>query len=211
MSRHHLALAGVRRRGAEEQAVVLGAVDSAGEVAEGEIITMPFGRATFCRTAPVTPEQSAPMIARHLVRGDQTFGGGGGGGGVDAGRVAAHPSTTVSPSSSLPRVVDFLHRHLGRVAHRRRDRFERAGEAQDHADLDVLGRGGRPATSAVAAVAKSSFFISHSHVGSKSCGNPIAAQKKRKAIQIAGITTRNGGRRRAAGPAATCGCGNTEA
>ncbi len=39
------------------------AVDSAGEVAEGEIITMPFGTATLASTAPVTPEQSAPMIA----------------------------------------------------------------------------------------------------------------------------------------------------
>ena len=34
-----------------------------GEVAEGEIITTPFGTATFVAIAPVTPEQSAPMIA----------------------------------------------------------------------------------------------------------------------------------------------------
>jgi hypothetical protein len=35
-----------------------------GEVAEGEIITTPFGTATFVAIAPVTPEQSAPIIAR---------------------------------------------------------------------------------------------------------------------------------------------------
>ena len=40
--------------------------DSAGEVADGEIITTPFGSATFLSTAPVTPEQSAPMIATTL-------------------------------------------------------------------------------------------------------------------------------------------------
>ena len=34
-----------------------------GEVAEGEIITTPLGTATFDAIAPVTPEQSAPMIA----------------------------------------------------------------------------------------------------------------------------------------------------
>ena len=34
-----------------------------GEVADGEIITTPFGTATFDAIAPVTPEQSAPMIA----------------------------------------------------------------------------------------------------------------------------------------------------
>ncbi len=34
-----------------------------GEVAEGEIITTPFGTATFDAIAPVTPEQSAPIIA----------------------------------------------------------------------------------------------------------------------------------------------------
>ena len=39
------------------------AVVKAGEVADGEIIGTPFGTATFERTAPVTPEQSAPIIA----------------------------------------------------------------------------------------------------------------------------------------------------
>ena len=36
---------------------------SPGEVAEGEIITTPFGTATLDAIAPVTPEQSAPIIA----------------------------------------------------------------------------------------------------------------------------------------------------
>ena len=34
-----------------------------GEVADGDIITTPFGTATFFAIAPVTPEQSAPIIA----------------------------------------------------------------------------------------------------------------------------------------------------
>ena len=34
-----------------------------GDVAEGDIITTPFGTATFLAIAPVTPEQSAPIIA----------------------------------------------------------------------------------------------------------------------------------------------------
>jgi hypothetical protein len=41
-------------------------VDSAGDVADGEIITMPFASATFVKTAVVTPEQSAPMIPETL-------------------------------------------------------------------------------------------------------------------------------------------------
>ena len=40
-----------------------GAVVRPGEVAEGEIIGTPLGTATFDSTAPVTPEQSAPIIA----------------------------------------------------------------------------------------------------------------------------------------------------
>ena len=34
-----------------------------GEVAEGDIITTPFGTAALVAIAPVTPEQSAPIIA----------------------------------------------------------------------------------------------------------------------------------------------------
>ena len=36
--------------------------DNAGEVADGEIITMPFGIATFVNVAVVTPEQSPPTM-----------------------------------------------------------------------------------------------------------------------------------------------------
>src|SRR5210317_2049805 len=38
-------------------------VDSAGEVADGEIMTIPFGTATLFNTAVVAPEQVAPLIA----------------------------------------------------------------------------------------------------------------------------------------------------
>ena len=39
------------------------AVVKAGDVAEGDIIGTPLGTATFDKIAPVTPEQSAPIIA----------------------------------------------------------------------------------------------------------------------------------------------------
>ena len=42
------------------------AVERPGDVAEGEIMTVPFARATFDRIAPVTPEQSAPMMPSTL-------------------------------------------------------------------------------------------------------------------------------------------------
>ena len=38
-------------------------VDRAGDVADGDTITTPFGTATLFAIAVVTPEQSAPMIA----------------------------------------------------------------------------------------------------------------------------------------------------
>jgi len=41
-------------------------VDSAGEVADGEIIVTPLGTATLLAIAVVTPEQSAPMIPATL-------------------------------------------------------------------------------------------------------------------------------------------------
>jgi hypothetical protein len=43
-----------------------GSVDKAGEVADGDIITIPLGIATFFKTAVVTPEQSAPIMALTL-------------------------------------------------------------------------------------------------------------------------------------------------
>jgi hypothetical protein len=58
---NNLTLTGVRRGGAEEQ-TESSKVDSAGDVADGEIIATPLAMATFCRVAMVTPEQSAPMM-----------------------------------------------------------------------------------------------------------------------------------------------------
>jgi hypothetical protein len=60
---------------------------------------------------------------------------------ADAGRVAAHAGHGRAVEQ-LARVRHFLHREFRGGAHRRRDRFQRAGEAQNHTDLDVLGRGG---------------------------------------------------------------------
>ena len=44
---------------------------SAGEVADGETMTTPFGIATLLAMAVVTPEQSAPMIAATFCAGDE--------------------------------------------------------------------------------------------------------------------------------------------
>ena len=80
------------------------AVDSAGEVAEGDTITMPLARATFCKIAPVTPEQSAPMMAFTLSAVTRR----------SAAAVAAAASmqvesarteVTVAPPSNLPESV----------------------------------------------------------------------------------------------------------
>ena len=38
-------------------------VESAGEVADGEIITVPLGSAAFCSAAVVAPEHMAPTMA----------------------------------------------------------------------------------------------------------------------------------------------------
>ena len=64
-------------------------VESAGEVAEGETMTTPFGTATLLAMAVVTPEQSAPTIAATFSAVTSLVRGGGGGGGVDAGRIGA--------------------------------------------------------------------------------------------------------------------------
>src|SRR6056300_674724 len=80
------------------------AVDSAGDVADGDTITTPFARATFCKIAPVTPEQSAPMMALTLSDVIKR----------SAAAVAAAASihvlsartgVTVAPSSNLPDAV----------------------------------------------------------------------------------------------------------
>jgi hypothetical protein len=44
---HHDALARVRRCRAEKQVIIFHVAQSAGEVADGEIMTMPFGTATL--------------------------------------------------------------------------------------------------------------------------------------------------------------------
>ena len=113
------------------------AVDSAGEVADGEIITTPFGTATLARIAPVTPEQSAPtmpLTPSEVIRRSATA-------------VAAPASMQVeSPRIGVTRravqkrarVADLLHRQFGARRHVGRDRFQRPGEAEDDAELDLF-------------------------------------------------------------------------
>ena len=143
------------------------AVDKAGEVAEGDTITMPFGRATFCKTAPVTPEQSPPMMP--LTASDVTI--------FSAAVWAAAASTqvesprtdvNVQPFSALPEAFTSaiaasaalamwpVKDSIGPVKPIKIPSFTSSAEATE-------------AQSAVAAVASSSFFIFNSHVGSQSC------------------------------------------
>ena len=78
----------------------------------------------------------------HPVGGDQPLGGGGGGGRVHAGGVAAH-GRRLAAVHEVPAVARLLQRELGARRHRRGQRLDRAGEAEDDADLDVLGVGRR--------------------------------------------------------------------
>ena len=64
-------------------------VERPGEVAEGEIITMPLGRATFWNAAPVAPEQSAPMMPETFSELISRSAAADGGRGVGAGRIPA--------------------------------------------------------------------------------------------------------------------------
>ena len=68
---------------------------NAGEVADGEIITIPLGTATLFATAVVTPEQSAPIIATTPAETNPS-----------AADVAAAESTQVE--SALSTVIFFL-------------------------------------------------------------------------------------------------------
>ncbi len=67
---------------------------NAGDVADGEIITTPFGTATLVAIAPVTPEQSAPMIAKTPLDTNPS-----------AAVVAAAESTHVLSALSI--IIDF--------------------------------------------------------------------------------------------------------
>jgi hypothetical protein len=155
------------------------AVESAGEVAEGEIITMPFGTAAFARIAPVTPEQSAPMmplIPSEVIR-------------RSAAAVAAALSTqvesawtadTVEPSNSLPlsltswiassapAAIDGVRLSIGPVKPRMIPSLMSSADAA-------------PARSAVAVVARSSFFMACLPVWIWVRAEPKSAYCKRKA------------------------------
>ena len=78
-------------------------VDRPGEVADGEIITMPFGIATFCRMAPVTPEQSPPMMP--FTPSATSFSPFATARPLSIQPVSARTGVTVALSSSLPDLV----------------------------------------------------------------------------------------------------------
>jgi hypothetical protein len=70
-------------------------------------------------------------------RGDQALGHGGRGAGVDAGRVAAHAFDGRAAEEQAAS-VDLGDRGLGTLRHLLGERFQRTGEAEDDAELDVF-------------------------------------------------------------------------
>ena len=131
-------------------------VDRPGDVADGEIMTMPFGIATFCRIAPVTPEQSPPMMPATpsaIMRSP-----------FEVARplsiqpVSARDAETLTPSSSLPDSVTSA------IAISAPDPIAGAsdsiGPVKPNKTPSVTSSAiAVPASRAVAAVAVSSFFI----------------------------------------------------
>ena len=104
--------------------------------------------------------------------------------------LSARTGVTVAPPSRAP-LGDLGHRQLGAGGHMRRQRLDRAGEAQDHAQLDHLALGGAgPARSAAAAVASKVFSSCVSLLGSLSHGPNYEARPQ------AGNEKRQGGRGR---------------
>ncbi len=144
------------------------AVVSAGLVAEGEIITIPFGRATFCSTAPVMPEQSPPMMPRTPSAVISR----------SAAAVPAAVSTAQVLSARTPTTVEPFRNRPDSDA----SRIARSAAFAIWPVSDSIGpvkpmkmpsltssARAAPARAAVATVARSSFFILISLVGSQSC------------------------------------------
>jgi len=137
---HDLALARVRRRGAEEQPVILGRRE-AGRGRRGRDHHDAVGARDVLEDGARHTRAIRAHDAVDLVRGHQTLGGSLGRGGVDAGRVAADRGDRVPAAQQRARRVDLVDRKLGTRRHVGREGFERAGKAQHDADLDVFGRG----------------------------------------------------------------------
>ena len=132
-------------------------MDSAGEVAEGEIITTPFGTATFCKDAIASPEHippTMPLTPSAVIRRSTVA-------------VAAAASVqvespwtgiTVDPSRSRPESLTSF------MASSAPDRIPGAMDSSGPvkpSDMPSLisSADAAPASNAPAAVARRSFFI----------------------------------------------------
>ena len=91
-------------------------VDRAGEVADGEIITMPLGLATFSSIAMGDARAVPADDGVHLVRGHDALGRGRTGGGVAAGGIGAYGHDLRAAQQGAA-VTHFLHRQLGALRH----------------------------------------------------------------------------------------------
>ena len=138
---HHDTLTRIRRGGAEEQAVVFGG-RQAGRGGRGRNHHDAVGHGHVLQDRAGHAGAVGAHDRLDAVGGDQPFGGSRGGRGVDAGRVAAKP---VDRRAAKKRAgfAHFGHRQFGAAGHLWRQRFKRAGEAQDDADLDFFAVAGR--------------------------------------------------------------------
>ncbi|MPL73686.1 hypothetical protein SDC9_19492 [bioreactor metagenome] len=136
---HHFALTRVRGRGAEEQAVVLDRRER-GRGRRGRDHHHAVRHRDIGQRGDGLARAHAADDALHALRSHHPLDGRSGRGGVDTGGIAAHRGDGVA-AQKLARIRDFLHRQFGAGRDRRRDRFQRPGEAHRDPHLDVLGEG----------------------------------------------------------------------
>jgi hypothetical protein len=139
---HDLALTRIRRRGAEEQAIVLdrrqarrrgGRRDRGHAIRHGDIVD--------------DGARDAGTVGAHdrddIVGRDEALGSGSGRSGIDAGGIGAHRSDRLT-TEELAGIGSFLHRHFRAGGHGWCQRLDRAGKAEDHTHLHFgLGRCGQ--------------------------------------------------------------------
>jgi hypothetical protein len=130
-------LTGIRRRGPEEQAIRF----RRGQRRRGCRRRNHQDPVRACHRLQDRAGHARAVAANHgndSVSGDQTFGRRGAGRGIAAGRVCTDGYKHLAVKHATGS-VDLGEGHFGALAHLRCQRFQRAGEAQEHADLDVFG------------------------------------------------------------------------
>ena len=135
---HDDALTGIRGGSAEEQAVVFDGRQR-GRGGRGREHHHPVRDTHVLQRRGGLTRALAADDAFDAIGRDQAVRRGGRSGRVGAAGVTAHGGHG-RPTQQLARIRHFLDRQLGTRGHGRRHRFQRAGEGQQHADLDIFGR-----------------------------------------------------------------------